>query len=246
MTDINTPLGLMVWLINFIAERFGNHAVLKGGMELRLVDCPRSTNDIDYVFIPYSSKKDIAPDIIQALSGVDELEVEHSINSKCLRCVCTYMGMSVQIEVNVADACETQELTTATLARAHGQQGRVVRAMRFDVALSHRIAAWNERGLVRDLYDCAFIAHTLAVEPHMETLQTRLSRSQLRSGRRTRTVSMSLPELVVKLRTAVEELNEDAVDEQMRDYLPPDALPGLSARIKTGLGALIERLSGGS
>jgi predicted nucleotidyltransferase component of viral defense system len=47
MIEVNDTLGLMVWLINFLADRFGNKAILKGGMELRLLDCPRYTNDID-------------------------------------------------------------------------------------------------------------------------------------------------------------------------------------------------------
>jgi predicted nucleotidyltransferase component of viral defense system len=50
----------MVWIINQLADKFGNHAILKGGMELRLFDCPRYTNDLDYIFIPFASKNEIS------------------------------------------------------------------------------------------------------------------------------------------------------------------------------------------
>lgn len=239
MKDIDTPLALMVWLMNFIADRFDTHAILKGGMALRLLDSPRFTNDIDYVFVPYSSKKDVATELLQALNSVDDLEVEHTLNSKCLRCICTHRGMSVQLEVNVARECETQDLTTAPLARAHNQQGRIIRAMRFDIALSHKLAAWNERTLIRDLYDCVFFTQTLGVRPHIETLHQRLCRTQLRTGRKTRTVDMPLSEFVDRLRTATDQLSDRTVQEQMRDYLPPEDLPGLAARMKTGLAMLV-------
>ena len=35
--------GLFLWVMHRFAEVFENHAVLKGGMALRLVDCPRRT-----------------------------------------------------------------------------------------------------------------------------------------------------------------------------------------------------------
>ena len=41
---------LFVWLMHSIQEVFQDHAVLKGGMCLRLLHSPRSTNDLDYVF----------------------------------------------------------------------------------------------------------------------------------------------------------------------------------------------------
>ena len=48
---------LLAWIIDFFATCFGNSAILKGGMSLRLLHSPRYTNDVDYVFIPFDSKK---------------------------------------------------------------------------------------------------------------------------------------------------------------------------------------------
>jgi hypothetical protein len=36
-------------------------------MELRLLDCPRYTNDLDYVFIPFASKKEVSKILADAL-----------------------------------------------------------------------------------------------------------------------------------------------------------------------------------
>ncbi len=48
---------LLAWIVDFFATSFGNSAVLKGGMALRLMHSPRYTNDVDYIFIPFDSKK---------------------------------------------------------------------------------------------------------------------------------------------------------------------------------------------
>jgi hypothetical protein len=53
--------------IRFV-EKFGGHAALKGGIALRLLDSPRKTNDLDYVSVPYKSKKDTAPTLEMQLS----------------------------------------------------------------------------------------------------------------------------------------------------------------------------------
>jgi hypothetical protein len=43
-----TQDGLFLWVMHRFSEVFEKHAVLKGGMALRLLDCPRRTMDIDY------------------------------------------------------------------------------------------------------------------------------------------------------------------------------------------------------
>jgi len=232
----------MIWLINYFADSFGNSAILKGGMELRLLGCPRYTNDIDYVFAPFSSKKDVCRLVLDALKKAPELEVRHSMNSKCCRCICAYRGIQAQIEINAAQECASQELTTASLAYAHHQQGRIIRAMRFDVALAHKIAAWNERRLIRDLYDCSFMCAVLDVRPHIPTLARRLARSEIRAGRKSSIISMTITELAHKLDAALTALTQAAVEEQMQDFLAPEELPGLEKKIRIGVHKLLDAL----
>ena len=42
---------LMLWVMHRFSQVFGEHAIIKGGMALRLLDSPRATNDIDYVAV---------------------------------------------------------------------------------------------------------------------------------------------------------------------------------------------------
>ena len=56
--------GLLLWFIHAFGDELEDHAVLKGGMALRLLDSPRHTNDLDYVFVSYGSKRDIVPLVI--------------------------------------------------------------------------------------------------------------------------------------------------------------------------------------
>ena len=58
-----TSDGLFLWIMHRFAEVFANHAILKGGMAMRLIDSPRSTTDIDYVFMPYASKRNVRQEI---------------------------------------------------------------------------------------------------------------------------------------------------------------------------------------
>jgi len=243
MIEINSQQALMVWLINYIADNFGNKAILKGGMELRLLDCPRYTNDIDYIFVPFSSKKDIAVLILNCLKKNPELSVNHSLNSKCLRCICQYNEFRVQLEITVSRECETQELSTVSFARKHNQTGRIIRGMRFDISLAHKIAAWNERALMRDLYDCYFMSEILDIYPDVETLKQRLANSLIRVGKKTKKQNLSLREFVLKLQLAVSHLNQEDLEEELRDFFSPEELPGLDMKMKIGLKKQIDYLT---
>jgi hypothetical protein len=50
---------LLAEVLDLFARRFDKHAVLRGGMVLRIPGCEQLTNDLDYVFVPYRSKKDV-------------------------------------------------------------------------------------------------------------------------------------------------------------------------------------------
>ena len=72
-SDANKSLEkLMVEVMNLFSERFSQQAILKGGMVLKLLGSLRNTNDLDYVFVPYSSKKDISGRILEVLSDLPE------------------------------------------------------------------------------------------------------------------------------------------------------------------------------
>lgn len=244
MVEITSAEALMVWIMNRFSEVLGDHAVLKGGMVLRLLDSPRYTNDLDYVFVPFDSKKTIWPMIEKVLRELEGAEIKHEMNSKCLRVSVGYRGFSVQVESNVLSECKTQPMSTSSMSKIYNQLPRVIRVMSFDWALANKLAAWNERELVRDLYDAYFLAGVLNESPDLEILKTRLSHSNYTGHARQKGLpkSMSLAEFVIRLKTAVEILTPENIEQELRDTLSPVELAGLDKKMKVGLMKLVDRL----
>ena len=234
--------GVMVRIMNHFADVFGSQAILKGGMVLRLLDCPRFTNDLDYVFVPHSSKREIVLQVIKALQALKGMSVTHSLNSKCLRCQLTCEEVRLQVEVQVAETCATTELSTVALAHAHGQQGHIIRVMSFASALAHKLAAWNERRLMRDLYDAYFLFTVMAVQPDFEVLVRRLESVERRASGGSRKRHMSLSELVSELEHEVADLTQDKVEIELRDILTPEELVGLAMKLRISMHRLCDKL----
>lgn len=233
MPDIKTTENLMLFLINLFGEKFPQSAILKGGMALRLLDCPRYTNDLDYIFIPFNSKKDIAGDICRLLDEQEGLNYEYSLNSKCLRIRVESSGVMTQIEINVAENCPSVAISTSALASGTGQLSRIIKVMDYSVAMAHKLAAWNERRLVRDLYDLNFYYTFLKVLPDLEVLSERL-KNILSTKRNKNPKSMSFSQLLEGLRLTLNKLTSKDINE-LADYLPAKNLPGLEVRLRANL-----------
>ena len=242
MPDITSMEGLMVFLINTLAEKFPQSAILKGGMCLRLLDCPRLTNDIDYVFVPYRSKKDILKHLSAVLDGIEGLSYEYSMNSKCLRFRIRYGELSTQLEANVAEEYPATSLSTVSISRQQGLLGQVVQVSRYDVSMANKLAAWNERGLVRDLYDLYFLFAMVKVKPNMAILEKRLQR--VGSTPRNRNPKrMTIDNLLVKLRNRLASLSAADITRELSDYLPTNELQGLEIKIRTQLMQLCDEMN---
>ncbi|MBI5543928.1 MAG: nucleotidyl transferase AbiEii/AbiGii toxin family protein [Deltaproteobacteria bacterium] len=233
---------LMIEVMNHLADRFGNHAILKGGMVLRLLDSPRHTNDLDYVFVPYSSKKDIKDDLVEALRTIPDCVVSCSLNSKCLRCIVRSGQEALQVEVQAEMECKSQALSNADLARAHNQQGRIIRVMHLDAALAHKLAAWNERELMRDLYDAYFLWQVAGVKPALEVLAKRLERIESRRPGKAKPTRMTVTQFADALDAAAGKLDPEAVSAELGDYLERIELAGLDKKIQIALRKIAEWL----
>jgi predicted nucleotidyltransferase component of viral defense system len=241
MAEIKNTDDLMLFLIKLLAEKFPQNAILKGGMSLRLLDCPRFTNDLDYIFIPFKSKKDIEQDICKVLDEAEGLQYNYSINSKCMRIKLNYNDVQTQIEINVAETCPSVPVSTESLASATGHLPVIVRIMDYSVSMANKLAAWNERQLIRDLYDLNFYYSFIRVTPDMDTLLRRLD--NVGSTRfRKNPKKMTLEQLIRRLETALENLSPEDMNE-LSDYLPANTLPGLDVKIKANLLKMCEQLS---
>lgn len=248
MDTIQSDEGLRLWIINHLGEKLGEHAILKGGMVLRLLDCPRTTNDLDYVFVPFHSKKEIIPLIDKALSDLSGAQIQKGLHSTSVRYDISFTNgfgtFRTDLEANVSGSCESEPISTGDVAILNKQLPRIVRVMRFDVALANKLAAWNERELVRDLYDAYFIHKHLGQMPHLPTLLARLKK--INYARRVKHASlprsMTLTEFLDRLEQKLSGLRDEAIQEELRDSISQEQLAGLSLKIRAGLMQMIEAM----
>jgi hypothetical protein len=235
LTRPATPDGLFVWVLHRFAEVFEEHAVLKGGIGLRLLDCPRMTTDIDYVFVPFGSKLDIAPRFVQILREIEGADVTVEKHSKMLRARLRVDGVAIQIEATVAREHPSRPLPTGSFARAHGQPSRLVRVETPERALANKLAAWNERRLLRDLYDVYYLAVRLGATPDIDVLRRRLAHVDSKLPRLRKRRSMTLAEFLVTLRAEIDAVDDDRLRDELAPILPADELEGLVARLRAGV-----------
>jgi len=223
--------GLFLWVMHRFAEVFEEHAVIKGGMVLRLLDSPRHTVDIDYVFAPFSSKKEIVGRIEEVLHEIEGAVIEIELHSKMLRADLRVDDAAIQIEANVATECEAIPMATGGFARSVGHPSQIVRIMNPSHALAHKIAAWNERRLLRDLYDCYFLASRAGASPDFKVLDLRLAKMQSRLPRLKKLHRMSRGRLADELLQASAQLSDEDLEQELAGILPPEELAGLAIRI---------------
>jgi predicted nucleotidyltransferase component of viral defense system len=241
MKEFKTFDELAVFIINNFSEIFGNHAILKGGMVFKLLGSPRYTNDIDYVFIPYKSKNDIKDDIFNELNKLFPEKVSYTVHSKCIRYIISSNNIKIQVEVNVDLKCDSIELSTVSLAKMNNQTGRIIRAMSYNQLLSHKLAAWNERELIRDLYDSYFLYDVLDEKLDIGILKKRLLKIEPAKGKDS-IKSMTLGEFISKIEMYDKELTFEDVSFELKDYLNQEELIGLDKKIKIAIKSLISDL----
>jgi len=227
---------LLVKVMDLFAIRFDKNAVLRGGMALRLLGCERFTNDLDYVFVPYRSKKQIVRDIVAALREIEGADVKYSMNSKCLRVILTVGGTSIQIEAKVAMEAAAEILSTGELARKFNLQPRLIRVSSYSAALANKMAAWNERRLARDVYDIWFYLK-MGVRPDIGILRKRLSKCSYSKtvSRENRFSGTGIEEFYGFMSSEVAKLGQKEIADALGDYLKQEEIAGLSMKFRAEL-----------
>ena len=229
MKDFKSFDEAAVYVLNSISEIFKNHAILKGGMVFKLLGSPRFTNDIDYVFIPYKSKNDIKENLTEEIKKLFPGKVSRTINSKCIRYKVDLGEIKMQIEVNVDVECKSMDLSTVSLAKHTNQTARIIRAMEYETMLSHKLAAWNERGLYRDLYDAYFLSSILDIYPDVDVLKIRLKNIHSRNNKNK---SMSLDAFITKLENFSKKIYQEELENELSDILSKEDLAGMDKKLK--------------
>lgn len=235
---------LMLWIMHQFAEKFRDHALLKGGMQLMLLSSDRATNDLDYVFTPFNSKKEIEPDVDVILAKIPNAKVQKSFHSNSGRYLIQVGKAEVQIEYNVSEFTDSSTLTTQLLAQKVGALPRIIRVMSNDVAFAHKLAAWNERRLMRDLYDCYYWYVNVKVMPNTEILQGRLKSINSRLPQLKKIKSMTMEQFLQQLESAIDRATEQVFQEQLRPLIPHEKLEGLFAVFQVQMRQLVGELKG--
>lgn len=233
---MNKEEQLLAKILNIFSDRFNQHAVLRGGMVLRLLGSSRLTNDLDYVFTPFKSKKEIVDDVLDTLNQLEGVELQHSLNSKCLRVIISNSQTTVQIEAKVAEEVATDVSSTKELADIYSLPPRLIPVMDYSVALAHKMAAWNERRLVRDIYDIWFYIQ-MGIRPDEKTLIQRLKKPLYSKKVKPEHYfdGEGAESFYNFLRDQLSSLTEEELNQEMRAYLPPAELPGLLMKFRAAL-----------
>ena len=230
---------LLARVLDLFAQRFDQNAVLRGGMVLRVLGSPRLTNDLDYVFVPYTSKKEIVDDVLVCLHSIDGAHIEHSLNSKCLRVVLTVDGTRIQVESTVAVDVESDTTSTRMFSQQFDLPPRLIHIMELSVALSNKLAAWNERRLIRDLYDVWFLLQ-MSVTPDHATLAERLKNPNYSPlvDSDDYYAGDSPPDFYDFIRAKVATYTDDDIHDGLSDYLTDEEIVGLLLQFKAALARL--------
>ena len=233
---INNKQALLARVLDMFARKFDKRAILRGGMVLRVLGSQRLTNDLDYVFVPYKSKKDISTEIIECLKSIDGAKVSHTFNSKCLRIVLTADEATIQIEVKVAMDVKTSTTSTKLFSPQFNLPQRIIHVVNYPVALANKMAAWNERRLIRDIYDIWFFLQ-MNVDPDIATLEARLKKPCYSRLVRKEDYfkGKTMNEFYDFLRAKVSLLSDKDITEAMSDHLPPKDTTGLSMMFRSAL-----------
>ncbi len=178
------------------------------------------------------------------LSELPDAEVKKSIHSTSGRFLITQGQTQLQVEFNVSPDVPSEPLTTELLAKKAKVLPQVIRVMSKEVALAHKMAAWNERRLARDLYDIYYWHAHVGVLPDMAILTSRLEQIQSRLQKLKNRKRMSLEEFQSELRNEIQSLDEKKFSAQLRPLLPPQRLEGLVPVLKSKLSELTSLLSG--
>lgn len=224
---------LLARVLDLFAQKFDKKAVLRGGMVLCVLGSPRLTNDLDYVFVPYKSKKDIVDEILSCLRSIEGAKLDYSLNSKCLRVILTVEQTSIQIESKVAMDVKTTTTSTRLFSSQFNLPPRIIHVADTNVALANKIAAWNERRLIRDIYDIWFLLQMNA-SPDEETLKTRLKKPDYSSLVKEKDyfTGQTCSKFYTFIRSYVSTLSDDQISNELSDYLPRSETAGLALLFK--------------
>lgn len=236
---MKAPEELLVKVMGILAEKYKNQLVLHGGMVLRLLNSPRSTQDLDYFWVRTKRRNLFGKELKTVLEKIEGIQVT-SVSSKSrgvfLDVEDQLSKQKIKIEISVEEKRKKPPipLTTASLANLYSLKTHIISVMDLSEGFSQKIGACLERNLCRDLYDLVqFEPLTSFDEP---SLRERLSILQVR---RAKPQKVSFGQAAQMLRKRTEDLTSQKIAEELGSWLSKEQLAGIEIIIK----ATIERIA---
>lgn len=233
---------ILLDILSTVNTLFKDHAVLKGGLVLRLLNSPRFTQDIDYVFTTRESRKSILPRICDALAQKEIQTTESKMNSRGLFLhVKNKEGVLAQVEISIEKrrSIPTQVISTAALARELQRPTELVTVMALETAFSNKIAAALERDAMRDFYDLSLY------EP-----MTNLDVATLKQRLKTLTIKRSKPKKYTFAQAAdlledkINKLTPKEIEQGLKSILAPKDRKGIGLVVKASILRVCRSLRG--
>ncbi len=227
---------LLVRIMHALGEKFRKDLVLKGGMLLRLLNCPRSTQDVNYIWLSTESRKVLARQVEQVFSGMPEIVLDAiALNSRGVFIdVASRDNPQIRgkIEITSQESLNlpSEGISTSALAGAFSLTGRIISTIALPEAFAHKIAASIERDVARDLYDLSQFEPLCSFD--VPTLRDRLGRLEIN---RTKPRAISFQDAAKKLRDKIETVSEESLERELAPLLPEHQRKGLSLLIRAAL-----------
>lgn len=233
---------LIAKIMNYLAQTFKNKLILKGGMLLRLFDSPRSTQDLDYVWIRTKKRNLFAQEIrkkIEKLPNIKCRDIQINSREIFMELWDQANNSQVQLEINVVKNTHLppETMNNKKWMESFKLKPEIITVMALPEAFAHKIAASLERDLSRDLYDLMQFEPITGFDE--ETLKQRLSHF---SEARKKPIVLSPQEASKRLKQKVAALDEERLKNELGALLPPDELAGLLNRIRIPVGRIITKL----
>lgn len=225
----------MLRVIHRIADHFGPEAVVKGGMSLRLYGFSRATQDIDFAFQPHRRKREFSDELVEVVNELMDVPATVASDSKKIRIQGRLEGIEVIVEASPHAAFEPEALTTAAMARGLHLRPQVVSVMPKGLAFAHKLGAWLDRRLIRDLYDCFVYAVYLKAVPDRDTLLKRITHPAYAHGVSPKPALQSISGFGAFLRREVDKLDPATLESSLTGLVGEQELPGLGLQMVAGL-----------
>ncbi len=233
---------LLARILNHLAEKFKNQLILKGGILLRLLNSPRSTQDIDYSWVRTKKRTLFANDIkegLESMEGILVSDVRCNSRGIFMQLIDQNSKQMAKVEIGVVTSLHLPPtpLSTAPLANIYSLKNCIVSTMNLAEAFSHKLAASLERNLMRDLYDLT------QMEPlsdfDLDVFRERLKHLEIR---RDKPRAVSIEEAILLLKKKANGVTQKDIEDELSAVIPKDRLIGSDLMIRASLSRIISKL----